>query len=412
MKPIGWISQYPKTLCTKNSYRSSEIELLLREAKLVDSPSHFLSMREKFFVYEDNFQSVIAKAIGKRLSYNDLHKICSKLVEDSINDHEEKSQRTMPYFIYRGLSPDSARACAFALSFYTGTNSGRVNRGASLAARQGNGEIISSSENAEVEDTSIILYHLTLALSHINFYWGTVTRAVNMHNEDLDQYKAGALVTWIQFSSSMRGDRPADAFRNRNAVFTIQSLTGRRIKDFSNFPEEDEVLFMPHSSFLVTHVIRDNYQSRIFLRQIELGFCEHSILWVDDHILDEFWENKRLMEKASTLGGKINVHFIPKVDTKGALAFLQSPFGQRLKGTSNFRIVTDMHRDNESPAENAGARLLSEVRRLGFDCSSLVFTMRESDCVEHLKKCLQSEHNKNICVTSDTKIVQQFVCFQ
>jgi hypothetical protein len=61
----------------------------------------------------------------------------------------------------------------------------------------------------------------------------------------------GCLITWIQFSSSKKGKEVKTHFTHRNTLFKIYSLTGRPIKEFSIFPGEDEVLFLPHSTFFV-----------------------------------------------------------------------------------------------------------------------------------------------------------------
>ncbi|CAF1409474.1 unnamed protein product [Adineta steineri] len=148
------------------------------------------------------------------------------------------------------------------------------------------------------------------------------------------------------------------------------------------------------------------------MRQIELGLCQHSVMWVDDNIFDTTWGNKVQMEKAGTLGGEVSVHFIPKVNTQAALIFLKSAFGQRLKGKPNFRIVTDMHRDNESPPENAGARFLLEVRKLGFDCPCLVFTGRKQESKDQLAKILDPEQQENIQIATSTTNLEKFISFE
>lgn len=395
-----------------NSHESLDTELSLDKARLVVDPTQLLKLRENFLVYEDNFKSTIATAIQNRLSFADLHRVCLKYDEKGMQQHEEKSEQTMQYFVDKGVPPDAAKACAFAICFYTGSNSGTINRGASTVARRGNGEATSVLEDSEADHTGIVMYYLILGLSHIDFYWGTVTRAVNMHEDELDQYFEGVLITWIQFSSSMKGERPAEHFAKRNTIFTMYSLTGRGIKDFSNFPKEDEILFMPHSSFLVTHVQRDNYQNRIFMRQIELGLCQHTVMWVDDHIFDEKCENKLHMEKAGTLGGEVSVHFIPKVNTEAAIVFLKSAFGQRLKGKPNFRIITDMHRDNESPSEDAGARFLLEVHKLEFDCPCLIFTSNKQGAVQQITRLIDARQQQNIQVTTSVKKLEKFVSFE
>jgi hypothetical protein len=126
------------------------------------------------------------------------------------------------------------------------------------------------------------------------------------------------------------------------------------------------------------------------MRQVELGFSKWSVLWVDDHIFEEKWENKRHMEKAASRALNQNVHFMPKSNTDNAISFLKSPFGQRLKNQKNFRIVTDMNRTNESPSNTAGARLIKLVRQLGFRNKCLVFTSSEEIARQELKKLLST----------------------
>ncbi|CAF3709047.1 unnamed protein product [Rotaria sp. Silwood1] len=80
------------------------------------------------------------------------------------------------------------------------------------------------------------------------------------------------------------------------------------------------------------------------MRQVELDLSKWSVLWVDNNIFDENWENKQHMETAAAKALNLNVHFIPKSTTNSALSFLRSSFGQRLKNQDTFRIVTDMTR--------------------------------------------------------------------
>lgn len=136
------------------------------------------------------------------------------------------------------------------------------------------------------------------------------------------------------------------------------------------------------------------------------------VLWVDDNIFDENWENKRHMEKASTLGTRVNVHFIPKSNTESALAFLRSEFGQRIKASQTFRIVTDMKRTNESSPSIAGAQLLYEVRKLGFQQTSLIFTGHEEKANERLKQVFGHKTIDRIKITADADVLEKFVIFK
>jgi hypothetical protein len=400
----------------------------------------FVNNRKKYLVFEDNFQSSILEMLkksGQTPSYERLKQVCAPHETlDGMAQHEQKSKESYENFLkpkntipdpehpvpFSRRNPqqpappmgtDDALACAFALSFYTGSNVyQKVNRSASIIARHGNGEATTmAKENKKFEETSIIMYYLIKALSYIDFYWGVVSRAIILDTQELNEYKPGNLVTWIQFSSSAKGDKPPEHFSSRNTIFFIYSLTGRCIKDYSNFPGEEEVLFPPHSTFLVNHVEPFGLQTHIYMRQVELGLCKYSIMWVDDHIFDEWWGNKIYMEKASTMGADVNVHFIPKSSTDAAISFLRSGFGERLRDSDKFRIVTDMTREKETPADDAGARLLLNVHELGFDCHCLVFAMDEENARNKVNALISSEYRHKITITDSSQVLEEFIRF-
>jgi len=143
-----------------------------------------------------------------------------------------------------------------------------------------------------------------------------------------------------------------------------------------------------------------------------LGLSKYVILWVDDNIFDEDWGNKQLMEKATTQGTRVNVHFVPKSNTGSALSFLRSEFGQRLKNRDSFRIVTDMKRTNENDPSMAGARLLLEVRNIGFKQSCLIFTGHEESAHNKLQKMFGTDRPQGIKVTQYESELEKFVLFK
>lgn len=118
------------------------------------------------------------------------------------------------------------------------------------------------------------------------------------------------------------------------------------------------------------------------------------------------------MEKASTQGTHINVHFIPKSNTDSALAFLRSEFGQRLKDSYTFRIVTDMKRTNENSSNIAGARLIYEARKIGFPQKCLIFTGHEESAYEKLLMVFGSRTVADVEVTQDQNQLGEFVIFK
>jgi hypothetical protein len=405
---------------------TEKIELFLEHATIAknEDAMNLLSRREQHCIYEDHFNQFLYFKVQSKLSFENLKAVCRYYEQKThggeadkiMIQHEERTRNSTPYFTDKHLSLDDAQGSALALSFYTGVNSEVVSQAASLIVRQSNGKILSESTVDAFDKAQVVLYYLVKALSYIPFYWGWTTRAVELSDDELIYYRPGCLITWIQFSSSKRGHEVAHTFNfsNRNTYFKIYSLTGRSIKDFSNFEKEDEVLYLPHSTFFVLkHEVNfHGTQHTVYMRQVELGLNDLCILWVDDKIFVENWENKRHMESAATRAFNTNVHFIPKSTTKSAMSFLRSSFGQRLKNKDSFRIVTDMNRENEKPAHNAGARLIKQLRELGFENRCLVFTWDQEKTEQILESELTSDEMESVQVTTTVSDLNIFINFQ
>ena len=400
--------------------QSEYIEAIFEYITLQHTTQQIQQSRRTHLVYEDNFNQSLFDIVQMNSSYDKLKAVCRKYlqsedVDEAMHTHQCRVNKTYSYFSDKGLSDNESKALAFSLSFYTGTRSEACNRSASLIAHRAHSQVVEQRTEEEINEAAIIVYYLVKALSYIPFYWGHVTRACQLTDEELLIYRPGSLITWIQFSSSKKGKQVVNSkmFQNRNVLFKIYSLTGRPIQQFSNYEEEDEVLFLPHSTFLIFNRKTFPKQKKhvIYMRQVELGLCEWSVLWVDDKIFDENWENKQHMEYAAIKALDINVHFIPKSDTDTALSFLRSPFGQRLKNEKTFRIVTDMNRDNERCPHNAGARFIMALRQLGFNNQCLVFTGNQQQAQQHLRTLLNSHQQQNLQVSQQTNDLRRFINF-
>ncbi|CAF1297241.1 unnamed protein product [Rotaria sordida] len=346
VQSVGKIPNY-RNKPSSTDFQLEDVEKYLESAILYQNVTELLQKREEFAVVEDDFGPTLTQMLirGKKPSFSNLN-----------------------------VNEDDAKTYAFAIAFYTGAYSEMLNLSANIFARRWQRNKATDAENVQ----------------------GRVVRYVKLNEKDLKDYQPGEILTWLQFSSSDKGDdnnaKHLKYFKERNTKFIIHSLTGRNIRDFSNCAkDEDEVLFLPHSTFLVCHSEVKNRKKHYLYEtgKIELGLCKYVILWVDDHIFHGWWENKGHMEKASTLGTQINVHSMPKPTTEDTLAFLRSEFGKRLKSSETFRIVTDMNRDNEISPNDAGIRLLCQVRKLGFHQKCLIFTGNASEGHRKLKKVFQ-----------------------
>ena len=100
---------------------------------------------------------------------------------------------------------------------------------------------------------------------------------------------------------------------------------------------------------------------------------------------------------------------IPKISTDTALAFIKSFSSFIESGTTNYKIMSDMTRNNENPSKNAGARLVKYLQDSGFNnLEIMIFTSSKKFALDALKE-LKVKINKNIKVTTLTEDAIQFL---
>ncbi len=144
----------------------------------------------------------------------------------------------------------------------------------------------------------------------------------------------------------------------------------------------------------------DNSQHTIYMRQVELGLNELSILWINNKIFDQNWEEKCHIGSDVIRGLNINVNFILKLSSDNALSFLRSPFWQRLKNKDTFRIVIDINQENE----NEGLCLIKGLQQLPFQNHCLIFTNYQIKNSSTLQSKLNSKQRKFVNITSQTEL--------
>jgi hypothetical protein len=264
---------------SSNAFNSEDVERNLEKAVLYENMDQLLDRRQDFAVIEDDLGPVLEQIMrdGNPPSYQSLTEACGKFDDAAmLRNHQNKSIETYHYFTKHEVPEDTAKAYAFAIAFYTGGYSYAINADTTILARRMVTRDQLQQENGTLDTNALlIMYFLIKGLSHIDFYWGVVVRYVTLDEKELQDYRVGEIVTWLQFSSSDKGGKNMSHFTDRNTVFTIASLTGRSIQKFSNCADdEDEVLFLPHSSFLVCHATYNEQkrQNQIYLRQVDSCF--------------------------------------------------------------------------------------------------------------------------------------------
>ena len=408
-----------------SSMEDANTELILEDVVLKSAFKEAnINIRASSSKYEGYFNATFYDRIKGDLSYEKLNEICRHFEQErgadgnkAMAEHNQRVNKTNSYFVDRGLSQNDARAAALAISFYTGTTSGRSNQDASkqkdIEYRTGRVTVVKREEAVK---TLIICNHLLQALLRLPYYRGCVSRSCTLEDNELGLYSSGSVIIWPQFNGTFKGESIPQTFNfaHRNTFFRIYSLTGRSIKAFSNYEHEDEILFLPDSTFLVLkHLISHHgKQHTVYMRQVELGLSTSSVLWVDDQIFSDTWNNQEHMIYAEGKDPTKNIRFIQKSSTDSALSFLQSPFGQLLKNASTFRIVTDMYRDNEESPHNAGARFIKRLRKLGFNNQCLLFVGNSQKAQETINRELDVNECQSVKITISPEELRDFISFQ
>ncbi|CAF0978430.1 unnamed protein product [Didymodactylos carnosus] len=212
---VGKIPNFER-LPFSRSYNLEIVERYLEHAILYQNVNQLMEKREEFALIEDDFGPTLEKLMkdGKTPSFRNLVAACSTYDDtDDIAVHIKKSNSTYTYFMDRGISEDDAKAYGFAIAFYTGAYSRAMSMEADFAIRRLTKQKQFYSDEAKVDGrAAMIMYYLIKGLSHIDFYWGEVVRYIQLTEKDLQDYKAGEIVTWFQFSSADKGGQDMQWF--------------------------------------------------------------------------------------------------------------------------------------------------------------------------------------------------------
>lgn len=352
------------------------------------------SLLDFFFLH----QSTLNEFIGVLIELDDTE--CMKFVEDNSKINEK--------FHYKGLKTDDILMMIYAIRTYTGDLSMIINRTFAHDLRMY--FLVSTQANPILNQYSTINSYMLRGLYYLPIHFGICTRCVNLSSKELNDYSPGNIVTWFQFSSSTVGKRPLNSFTNRNAILYIYSISGRNISDFSKYKEEEEVIFLPFSQFLVLKVETHNDKPLIHLRQIELGISKKNILWVDESIFSEPSSVKYYLDYASIFTPR--TRFILKTSYDSALTYLQSYWGQKKKESLGFfRVIINSSLPNHQYNNEAGVRFCYQAIDDGFRCKYMIYT---TDNIAKTQSDIRKYNMENcgVQITNNYQEIFNFVTFK
>ena len=208
------------------------------------------------------------KSVSTQYTLEQLKKaILTFTDKQQYNYHLKKMESNYSKMKSERLTKDEKKACALVLSYYTGykDNSDRSSRNTNVLIRGENAFSI-TNKWSDGHEFFPVIYYLTKALSSLPFYWGYTLRCVHLTKEQAFSYQPGIVITWLQWSSSKIGTKPAEYFAKRNTWFYIYSFNSREISQFSKYYEEKEALYSPFSHFLVFKNEIKNGKHHIYMR--------------------------------------------------------------------------------------------------------------------------------------------------
>lgn len=133
------------------------------------------------------------------------------------------------------------------------------------------------------------LFHFDRAVSTLRNFVGCVYRAIDTQI-DPAAYQVGNVITWQQNSSASRRQETIQQFlhmdghRLRGTVFVIACSTGKDIRPFSAFPDEEEVLLTCNFHARVLRRVEANNEKLALLHML----AAYDISSVDVYELEEF----------------------------------------------------------------------------------------------------------------------------
>lgn len=118
---------------------------------------------------------------------------------------------------------------------------------------------LKANESETISRLLPYLSYLTNGLTKLPRHEGIVFRGLPLAElqEVAAENKQDMRVVWRGVTSTTPSLEKAQEFANQGGIiFRIRSHTGRLLGDYSCFPDEAEVTFLPESEFLVTEALR------------------------------------------------------------------------------------------------------------------------------------------------------------
>ncbi|CAD8107787.1 unnamed protein product [Paramecium primaurelia] len=225
--------------------------------------------------------------------------------------------------------------------------------------------------------------------------------------QDAKTYERDKTIQWRDIQAISLKEKVGQSFSNKEGmIFQIEMISSKDISQISVYPNEQEVIMMPFSTYRVLNVKQDDNQP-IIVSMREIPFAKNTnniVLWVDDNPQN----NYQIAKKCETQNNKLSIIFC--TSTNDAIQMINSHKWLLLLKKSQLRIITDMVRiENFIINYTAGVDLLNLLHKeLNYNGEVLIFTQDEKQAIKNLKQT--SYHNYQ--VTRNQSVLENFIRFE
>ncbi|KAL4503992.1 hypothetical protein ABPG72_022622 [Tetrahymena utriculariae] len=270
-------------------------------------------------------------------------------------------------------------------------------------------QINQALSNNKFSDWIPYLREFINSIKHLPYYEGKAYRGIKDFTYQNFDYKVGNYVTWKNVISFSKSEKQARKFSSQEgALFEVKVISAKQIFPVSIFEEEQEVLLLPFSCFLVESIHKQKGSPMIIkMKEICVPRSIQVVIWVDDNPNN----NYKYAYKIEKQNPNVSIVFC-KSTFEAERILNQFKWIAHLEKFA-IRVISDMVRVEEDGKTNqyAGIQLVELFfKQLKYNTEIMIFCNN----VEQANKILLEKNflNARIAVTNQEDKVIKFALFQ
>ncbi|EAR92421.2 polyubiquitin (macronuclear) [Tetrahymena thermophila SB210] len=253
------------------------------------------------------------------------------------------------------------------------------------------------------------LREFTNSIKYFPYYQGKAYRGIKKFTYQKFNYQIGKYVTWKNIISLSISEEQARKFSSQEgALFEVDVISAKQIYPVSIFKDEQEVLLLPFSCFLVKSISQqENGPMVIKMQEICVPRSIQVVIWVDDNPIN----NYKIASQIEIQNPNVSIVFC-KTTLEADRILNQFKWIAHLE-QSAIRIISDMVRIEEDGKTNQNAGLeLAELffKQLKYNTEIMIFCSNVEQANKNLKE--KNLQDARIIITSQQDKVIKFALFQ